>query len=93
MIATVAWVVVGLSVVFNLVFIVRFGWPERHPDRGMATFLASTAWQQLALDVVALVLLVGFHLSPWVVLAVLAFGDVVAGWRLWFLLQARREEA
>ena len=89
---TIAGVIVGLSVLLNLAFVVRFGRPGRHPDKSMARYLASTGWQQLTLDTVLLVSLFGLHVSPWIALCVLAFGDVVAGWRLWLLERARREE-
>lgn len=86
---TFAIVALAVSVLFNLVFVIKFGHPGKHPDKSVARFLASSAWQQLALDSSLLGSIFALDLSPWVALGALVFGDVTAGWRLYLTLQAK----
>jgi hypothetical protein len=56
----------------------------------MARYVVATAWQQLALDTTLLALVLAINLPPVLALGALAFGTVVAWWRLWLDRPRRR---
>lgn len=79
----------GGSVLLSLAFIAALGDPRKHPDRGIAWFLASTGWAGLAVDLVLFVALLGASVNPWWLAAALAVQDTVFTWRLWLSVRAR----
>jgi hypothetical protein len=84
-VVVIAIVQQAIVVAAGIVFLVRFGWPWRHPDRNVAwwlwalTFTAildAAGWGALAL---------GHPPAPWVYLLGFSIIDAVAIWRVWLL--------